>query len=317
MKQKLVSIIIPVYNVKVYLSKCIDSVLKQTYKNIEVILIDDCSNDGSEEICDYYSKLDERIIVIHKKNEGVSRARNLGIDIAKGEYIAFIDSDDYIKDSMIEDIISEIEKNKCDMGICGYSILYEDGKEKISDKKEEKLILNSKETLKEIFSTNKINGFLWNKVFSKTLLDKIRLKENLEICEDLHFVCNILKNELKICYIGKALYYYRNISSSATKNIKKIFTANGELKYLKAYKYIEILYKDDKEILEKIKLRKVKTVLESYRIVINNSYYDCNLNKNIFNFLNLNKTDYMLNNKVNLKLKLAFIIFYFISFFNK
>ncbi|MBO5142223.1 MAG: glycosyltransferase family 2 protein, partial [Clostridia bacterium] len=115
MNDKLVSIIVPIYNVEEYLEDCINSLIAQTYKNIEIILIDDGSKDRSGKICDSYSKIDKRIRVIHKKNEGLSSARNKGLEESKGEYISFIDSDDKIDIDFIALLMEHIEKNKVDI----------------------------------------------------------------------------------------------------------------------------------------------------------------------------------------------------------
>lgn len=124
MEDKLITIIIPVYNVEKYLRECIDSVIAQTYKNLEIILVDDGSIDKSGEICDEYSKKDSRIRVIHKKNGGLSDARNVALDIAKGEYIGFIDSDDYIEKDMFETLYKLAEKYHAEISsISFYKIL--------------------------------------------------------------------------------------------------------------------------------------------------------------------------------------------------
>ena len=122
----LISIIVAIYNVDQYLEQCIDSIINQSYKNLEIILVNDGSTDNSKNICDYYSEIDKRIKVVHKKNGGVSSARNTGIDIATGDYIAFVDSDDYLELNMYETMINNLEQNQCDMGVCGYSIFYND-----------------------------------------------------------------------------------------------------------------------------------------------------------------------------------------------
>ena len=120
----LVSIIIPVYKVEKYLAQCIESVLSQDYSNIEVILVDDGSPDKCGLICDEFAKKDSRITVIHKQNEGLSSARNSGIDIAKGKYISYIDSDDYISDKYISTMINEFSDNNTDLVICSYYYVY-------------------------------------------------------------------------------------------------------------------------------------------------------------------------------------------------
>lgn len=125
----LISVIIPIYNVEKYVKRCLDSVLNQTYCHLEVILVDDGSTDSSGKICDEYKKMDTRIRVIHKSNEGVSSARNLGIEVANGEYIAFIDSDDAMEKDCIEYLYRLIQENHCSLSICSYRIRFE-GKNK-------------------------------------------------------------------------------------------------------------------------------------------------------------------------------------------
>ena len=119
-----VSIILPVYNVAPYLRRCMDSIINQTYRNIEIICIDDGSTDKSSQLCDEYSQKDKRIIVIHKKNGGQSDARNVGITVATGKYIAFVDSDDYIDEQFLEQLYLAIKKNKSDISMCKYKKTY-------------------------------------------------------------------------------------------------------------------------------------------------------------------------------------------------
>lgn len=123
-----VSIIVPIYNVEIYLRKCIDSILLQTYKNLDVILVNDGSPDNSHKICDEYAQKDDRVIVIHESNVGVSSARNTGLDIASGKYIVFVDLDDYITKDMYELMVYEIEKIEAKMMIYGYDYITENGK---------------------------------------------------------------------------------------------------------------------------------------------------------------------------------------------
>lgn len=120
MKEDLISIIVPVYKVENYLSKCLDSMICQTYKNIEIILVDDGSPDNSGKICDDYAKKDSRIKVIHKENGGLSDARNAGLKIATGKYIGFVDSDDYISVEMYEKLYNQAKKEDADIACCNY-----------------------------------------------------------------------------------------------------------------------------------------------------------------------------------------------------
>ena len=114
----LISVVIPVYNVEKYLEKCLDSVVEQTYRNLEIILVDDGSTDNSGAICDRYAQKDSRVVVIHQKNGGLSKARNVGIDTATGKYISFIDSDDYVGSCYIETLYKEIKPNIINLSIC-------------------------------------------------------------------------------------------------------------------------------------------------------------------------------------------------------
>ena len=165
-----ISVIIPVYNAERYLSACLDSVIEQSYKNLDIILIDDGSTDNSGKICDEYSIKDKRIKVIHKKNEGVSVARNTGLDVATGKWISFVDSDDIIETDLYQNIISELEKNNPDLFIFNFytnnekNMLY--SREEIIQDRE--IINNIKEKIiypafdKE---TPRIYSFVWNTIF--------------------------------------------------------------------------------------------------------------------------------------------------------
>ena len=125
MYEDLISVIVPVYNVENYLRECLDSIVAQTYRNIEVILVDDGSKDSSGKICDEYADKDNRIKVIHKENGGVSAARNTGLDIAKGEWISYVDSDDYIESTMIETLICLAKKNDVELAMCSFKDISE------------------------------------------------------------------------------------------------------------------------------------------------------------------------------------------------
>ena len=126
-EQPLISVIVPVYNVEKYLKKCVNSITSQTYENLEILLVDDGSTDLSGQICNEFEKNDARIKVIHKKNGGLSDARNAGLDRAKGQYYAFIDSDDYIQDNTIEIMLNAVKKNKSEISVCNMIRFLEEG----------------------------------------------------------------------------------------------------------------------------------------------------------------------------------------------
>lgn len=205
-EQPLISIIIPVYNAEKYLNACIDSVLKQTYSNIEIVLINDGSKDSSGDICNQYQSKDSRIKVVHLENRGVSRARNIGIEVCKGDYICFIDSDDTIELDYIKDFKDPIEEN-IEIYIQGTNIIKQDG---TTDKVSYKAIgIND---IYGIFNTNKLcgHGYAACKMYKSSLIKKhnIKFHEEIKFSEDLLFILECLLYTDKIKYINKSEYNY-------------------------------------------------------------------------------------------------------------
>ncbi|WP_346867985.1 MULTISPECIES: glycosyltransferase family 2 protein [unclassified Clostridium] len=206
----IISVIIPIYNVEEFLPKCIDSVLNQTLKNVEIILVDDGSTDNSSIICDEYALLDNRITVIHKKNEGLSASRNIGIDVAKGNYLAFVDSDDWIEESMFEIMYNTIVTNDADMVVCNY---YEDYGMKSYIPKvakayySEKKCFNNVQALEQLYKINWIFSLSWNKLYRKRLFGSFRYKE--KVCfEDEFIIHNLLFKCNKVIYLPQYFYHY-------------------------------------------------------------------------------------------------------------
>lgn len=212
---KLVSIIVPVYQVADYLRKCIYSILNQTYDNIEVILVDDGSTDGSGEICDEIAKLDERIKVYHKCNEGLSSARNLGIDVSRGEYLAFVDSDDWISENYIMYMYNVCEEQACDICQCGYYDVIDD-KGKKTDILCNPILYNSNEFLHAEYRLLQVeNVIACNKLYSASLFEEIRFPQG-RIHEDEFTIYKVISKAEKIALISTKLYYYRYRETSIT-----------------------------------------------------------------------------------------------------
>ena len=214
--KKLVSVIVPIYNTSCYLDRCITSIINQTYDNIEVILVDDGSTDNSLEICKVYENKDERITIYSKKNGGVSSARNLGINCAKGEYIMFVDSDDYIELDMIEKLI-EITVDDVKMSMCTYKFYPEKDKG-----------INYSNMGNKVERYHSRGGFLkklqdnWGpfcKLYCKELIGDIRFDENVAIAEDLLFNARVLceNEQYEIAFIDTPLYIYCLSTESATR----------------------------------------------------------------------------------------------------
>ena len=214
-KQKLVSIIIPIYKVEQYLVDCIQSVCNQTYKNIEIILVNDGSPDNCGKICDDYAKKDKRISVIHKENGGLSDARNNGINIARGDYITFIDSDDYVETTFIEELYNAIEKNNSDISICNINVVDENGNKigKLGFK--DNIIVDGKQIVKGICEQKNIVESIvaWNKMYSSKILKKYKYPVG-KIHEDEFLTYKILYQAESVAIINKYLYNYRKNNQS-------------------------------------------------------------------------------------------------------
>jgi glycosyltransferase involved in cell wall biosynthesis len=214
-KSGLISIIVPVYNVEKYLKECLDSILAQKYKNFEVILIDDGSEDNSGLICDEYSQKDNRISVIHQVNQGVASARNVGLDRAYGEYICFVDSDDKISACYLEDFVSAMESSNADIAICNFDSA--------------RVICNDEENDYYEFSGKELRQFLfddlshkyvevvvlWNKIYKAESLKKYRF-ENGKIHEDEFMINNLLYDINKAVYIPSKNYFYTDNAKGIT-----------------------------------------------------------------------------------------------------
>ena len=243
MNEKLISVIVPIYNVSKYISRCIESILAQKYNNIEIILINDGSTDESGKICDEYAKKDLRIKVIHKKNEGVSKTRNYGIDIANGEYITFIDADDYIEKDMYFDMMNIQHLNVIpDIVTSGYYYETEAGKIFDSSNINHELydILNSENAFNEIFS-GRFGAYIWNKLFKKELLDefKIRFEPQIYSGEDLLFVCECISNAKNIVHCNQNYYHYVKRKDSVTNSKFNSKLLSSRLAYEKIIKIAE------------------------------------------------------------------------------
>ncbi|MDY5912888.1 MAG: glycosyltransferase family 2 protein [Inconstantimicrobium porci] len=204
---KLVSIIVPVYNVEKYLNRCLDGMVKQTYKNIEIILIDDGSKDNSGIICDEYKEFDDRIKVIHKDNTGVSDSRNAGLNIAKGHYITFVDSDDYISEMYVEVLVNALEENDCDIAILSAVDVDENGKILITHNKYGKTVMNREDTYIEFLREVMFQSVCWGKLYKRELVENIRFDLKMKISEDMKFLCGVLKKINKAVYIPNKEYY--------------------------------------------------------------------------------------------------------------
>lgn len=220
-RKRLISVVVPIFNVENYIRKCIESICNQTYSNLQIVLVDDGSTDSSGAICDDYALIDSRITVIHKKNGGLSDARNAGIDIAFGEFIAFVDGDDWIHPQMYELMLEQIVEKKADFVTCGFQQHDEQSFIKKIEKKSINYIeLTGTEAMAEI---EKPFVMAWNKLYRKELFDDIRYPVG-RLHEDEFVIHRLLYKACKIVVLEKPLYFYtiREGSIVDSINVKRI-----------------------------------------------------------------------------------------------
>ena len=200
-----ISVIIPVYKAETYLHRCVDSILTQTFQNFEVLLIDDGSPDKSGEICDEYAKKDNRVRVFHKKNGGVSSARQYGINNAFGEYTIHADPDDWVEPTMLKELYSKAKEENADMVICDFYAEYINKQIYI---KQKPTVLDSETVFSELFQH--LHGSCCNKLIRRSCYQTANVSYDLDLsfCEDLVFCLRLLLNSIKITYLNKAFYHY-------------------------------------------------------------------------------------------------------------
>lgn len=218
---KKVSIIVPVYNASKTVEECLFSIINQTYTNLEILIINDGSTDNSLDICKQLLEKDERIMLFDKKNEGVSKTRNYGISKTSGDYICFVDSDDFISDTYIHDFIKDIEKEKADFVSCTYAII--SNKHKKKQKESDKLYIYEDISKFNLLFT-KTYGFSWNKMYESKIIKENSLffNEEISMCEDLLFNYNYLIHAKKAVYREKTNYFYRITENSLSNSLKSV-----------------------------------------------------------------------------------------------
>lgn len=250
--KNMISVIIPIYKVEKYLSRCIESVIGQTYSNLEIILVDDGSPDKCPLIIDEYAKKDKRIKVIHKENGGLSSARNAGLEIAIGEYVTFVDSDDTIDDKMYEILYNLLKKYDSDISICQLIRVNEDSAGNLLipnlniDNIEEQLFTKA-EALKQIMINGDIGNFACTKLFKKELFKEV-LFPNGKVYEDIATIYKLVHKANKIAYTNQKLYYYlygREGAITSSFSEKKIL--DSLYAYFTQYKFIIENYPEIKQ----------------------------------------------------------------------
>lgn len=226
---KLLSIIVPVYKAEKHLDRCVESILSQTYGNIELVLVDDGSPDACPAMCDSWAKRDWRVRVIHKKNNGASSARNAGLDMASGEYIGFVDADDFVEPDMYETLMKNALENNADRSGCGYFNSSRPDEISVDGKI---TVLSDKNSIIAYSACGKHNN-VWRSVYSKKAIGKIRFDESLVIAEDWLFNYEVSKNVSVQADTDKRLYHYESApDSECGKSLGRKETADIRMRVL-------------------------------------------------------------------------------------
>ena len=256
-----ISVIVPIYKVEEYLHRCIDSIINQTYTNLEIILVDDGSPDNCPMICDEYAKKDSRIRVIHKKNGGLSDARNAGIDIATGEYIMFIDSDDFVDIEMMESMMKNIIDNNVDMVVCNIKYVYED-REVVKYNQADR-ILDKYEAMEEYLKDGIVQAVAWNKLYKKSLINDMRYKIG-KTNEDEFFTYKVVDKTDKIYYNSRSFYNYiqRGSSIMGKYSIKRLDGVEA------SYERLNFIKEKYPTLYEKEKQTFVNLCIYSYQMIL-------------------------------------------------
>lgn len=278
----MISVIVPVYNVEKYINRCIDSIIAQTYRDLEIILVDDSSTDNSGSICDEYAQLDNRIKVIHKENGGVSACRNAGVEHATGEYISFVDSDDYIEKDMMELLISTI--GNCDMATCGAYNDYVNSSVPQYNGEDLSFETDNKTAFRLILEGNLVPAALWNKLIKSSIAKNLSFPTGI-IYEDI-FYTNALMQTIKSARINTApkYHYFHREQSLTTKEFD-----NDVLDIIHGYSETEKISLSMPEIKESARFRVLWahfTVLD--RMLVSKDYKEIPEYKSIVSFLKQN-----------------------------
>ena len=244
--QSLISIIVPIYKVEPYLDRCVDSIIKQTYTNLEIILVDDGSPDNCPAMCDAWAEADSRIRVIHKKNGGLSDARNAGLAIARGDFIAFIDSDDRVAPSFVETLYASICNTSADIAECAVTNVLEDGTV-ISVRSVEKAVVCQREmALRRLVLEDGIYPTVWDKLYRRSVIDGIWFEVGKQH-EDEYWTYQVLDRAEKIAVIPEKLYDYLQRSTSimgvgyALKRLDGLQARFLRMEYLQKYPSVAAL----------------------------------------------------------------------------
>lgn len=308
-KQELVSVIIPVYNTAHYIGHTIHSVISQTYSNVEIIIIDDGSTDGSDNICAEIAKSDRRIRVVRQKNAGVSAARNKGLSVITGELVVFVDSDDAIHPRMIEMLYQNLITTRSDISMCGYTIVHTDGAIDLDTSKDDfhhARTLSPYEAIVDILYAKGISGNISGKMYRSGLLHRLLFNQDIYYAEDMLFSVSALAKADKACFTSLPLYYYR----ARTESAMGLPFSPRRMTALKAYEIMQDIFSTNSK-----EYRAVRSRLFMEAIGIVEKMPLCDNEDNIHTCMNIIK-DLREEVLYNTNVKITYKIYALVSFFS-
>lgn len=304
----LISVIVPVYNVAVYLNECIESLLNQTLEDFELILVDDGSTDGSSAICDDFERLDKRVKVYHGVNNGLSAARNRGLKEARGNYLAFVDSDDYVAKTYLQQLYMAIKINKADVSMCGFYGVFKEGLTNDSESRISEMKYRKNEFLEKVYTFPGFYNPVWNKLYKKEIFNELYFTEGVRN-EDSYLIRDIVMKCDLIYTFPEPLYFYRRRKGSLMNSNQEVLL-EGELNWLS--KDIAIL----NEYNHKLYILALKLYCNK---IIDNYFFLPKTSKKLYQSKMRNSLKTLLkDDKLMLKQKIKFGICYLnISIYNK
>lgn len=273
----LVSLIVPVFNAEDCIEDCVASIVAQTYKNLEVLLVDDGSNDGTPNVLKKIAAQDNRIKILPKKNGGVSSARNLGLDNASGDYLGFVDADDTVSPNMVEVLLSACLGTGSDVSCCGFGRGNRGYQAAPNQEVKTPLIMNQEEFLLGVIEGCKggclIGGYLCNKLFAKSLFHKIKLEVGRDICEDLLCVLEVGQRVERACVVPDPLYNYTMKADSATHRLSALVTPDERWAYFEVAKIVRDRYGITPALAHAARLSMCKTAVNGLMHLVGNERY--------------------------------------------
>lgn len=304
MNEEKISIIVPVYNVEAYLEKCVESILKQTYTNLEILLVNDGSTDKSGELCDKLALRDHRIRVIHKENGGLSDARNRGIDEASSNLIGFIDSDDYIDEDMYETLYRQMVASKADLSMCGhYDVYHQIPEKQVAEIKTWELM--PEEAIKMVMEAKILSVTAVNKLYKKALFEQLRFRIG-KIAEDAFIMVDLIHQCSKIVATNEKKYYYVHRENSIT-------TQKFSLKFLnviEAYEQNAKMISENYPDLYDVAIMRLNWayfyVLD--RLLVDNDFKDKVLEDRLISYLKKNKRSILMDSRFTRARKMSFLV---------